>query len=69
MLPGGILQIQGVEQEDAGSYRCVATNIGSRRKSSEAVLTVTPGEIPQIHNADTNVSLLFLLTKKISTVP
>nr|XP_055030770.1 protogenin A [Misgurnus anguillicaudatus] len=41
VLPGGILQIQGVEKKDAGNYRCVATNIASRRKSSEAVLTVT----------------------------
>lgn len=42
-LPTGVLQIYGVEQRDAGNYRCVATTIANRRKSAEAVLTVIPG--------------------------
>jgi len=42
-LPTGVLQIYGVEQKDAGNYRCVATTIANRRKSSEAVLSVIPG--------------------------
>lgn len=46
VLPSGVLQIYGVEKSDAGSYRCTATNIGSRRRSSEATLTVTPGVCP-----------------------
>ncbi|XP_018595106.1 protogenin A isoform X2 [Scleropages formosus] len=41
-LPNGVLQIQGVEREDAGNYRCVATNIASRRRSTEATLVVNP---------------------------
>uniref|UniRef100_A0AAY5EPB2 Ig-like domain-containing protein n=1 Tax=Electrophorus electricus TaxID=8005 RepID=A0AAY5EPB2_ELEEL len=44
VLPTGVLQIQGVEQRDAGNYRCVAANIANRRRSAEAALTVTPGE-------------------------
>lgn len=43
VLPSGVLQIYGVQMTDAGSYRCTATNIGSRRKSGEGTLTVTPG--------------------------
>ncbi|MBN3324003.1 PRTG protein, partial [Atractosteus spatula] len=41
VLPNGVLQIQGVEQGDAGNYRCVATNIANRRRSTEATLTIT----------------------------
>ncbi|XP_053090690.1 protogenin A isoform X2 [Pangasianodon hypophthalmus] len=48
VLPGGVLQIQGVDQRDAGNYRCVATNIASRRRSVEAALTVTPAPSPRI---------------------
>lgn len=43
VLPSGVLQIHGVQHSDAGNYRCVATNIASRRRSNEATLTVTPG--------------------------
>lgn len=43
MLPSGVLQIYGVQKADAGSYRCTATNIGSRRRSAEGTLIVTPG--------------------------
>ncbi|XP_003442394.1 protogenin A [Oreochromis niloticus] len=48
VLPSGVLQIQGVQQADAGNYRCIATNISSRRRSTEATLTVTPGPRPQL---------------------
>ncbi|XP_006628841.2 protogenin A isoform X1 [Lepisosteus oculatus] len=41
VLPNGVLQIQGVEQGDAGNYRCVATNIANRRRSAEATLAIT----------------------------
>ncbi|XP_060115984.1 protogenin [Heteronotia binoei] len=41
-LPSGVLQIYSVQQKDAGSYRCVATTVGNRRKSAEATLTVLP---------------------------
>ena len=43
VLPGGVLQIHAVRAEDAGNYRCIATNIANRRRSVEATLTVTPG--------------------------
>ncbi|KAM4630461.1 protogenin A [Polymixia lowei] len=48
VLPSGVLQIHGVQQEDAGNYRCTATNIANRRRSSEATLTVTPAPRPQL---------------------
>ncbi|CAI5793087.1 protogenin [Podarcis lilfordi] len=41
-LPTGVLQIYGVQQKDAGNYRCVATTVANRRKSVEAMLTVVP---------------------------
>ncbi|XP_015256013.1 PREDICTED: protogenin-like [Cyprinodon variegatus] len=40
VLPNGVLQIHNIQLEDAGKYRCVATNIGSLLKSREATLTV-----------------------------
>ncbi|XP_037109388.1 protogenin B-like [Syngnathus acus] len=43
VLPSGVLQIHNVQAKDAGQYRCVATNIGSRQKSREAKLTVSQG--------------------------
>ncbi|XP_041852653.1 protogenin B-like isoform X2 [Melanotaenia boesemani] len=47
VLPNGVLQIHNVQLEDAGHYRCVATNIGSRLKSNEATLTVNKGTKPR----------------------
>ncbi|CAL8261427.1 unnamed protein product [Merluccius merluccius] len=47
ILPNGVLQIQKVQLEDAGKYRCVATNIGNRMKSREATLTVNRGTAPK----------------------
>ncbi|XP_035273002.1 protogenin A-like [Anguilla anguilla] len=47
VLPNGVLQIHEVERGDAGSYRCVATNIANRRRSTEAMLTVKPAPGPR----------------------
>ncbi|KAF7656337.1 hypothetical protein LDENG_00042810 [Lucifuga dentata] len=47
VLPNGVLQIHNAQLEDAGQYRCVATNIGSRLKSREATLTVNQGASPK----------------------
>lgn len=41
-LPNGVLQILDVQESDAGSYRCVATNSAHQRFSQEALLTVAP---------------------------
>ncbi|XP_015264644.1 PREDICTED: protogenin [Gekko japonicus] len=41
-LPSGVLQIYNVQQKDAGNYRCVASTVTHRRKSTEAALTVLP---------------------------
>uniref|UniRef100_A0A8C7ZLU2 Protogenin n=1 Tax=Oryzias sinensis TaxID=183150 RepID=A0A8C7ZLU2_9TELE len=48
VLPSGVLQIHGVQRADAGHYRCIATNIASRRRSAEATLTVTPFPAPHL---------------------
>ncbi|XP_075714410.1 immunoglobulin superfamily DCC subclass member 4-like [Rhinoderma darwinii] len=40
ILPSGVLQIIGVQQEDEGLYRCVAANTLSIRYSNEAQLSV-----------------------------
>ncbi|XP_035507932.1 protogenin A [Morone saxatilis] len=48
VLPNGVLQIHAVQRADAGNYRCIATNIASRRRSTEATLTVTPAPSPQL---------------------
>ncbi|XP_053498053.1 protogenin B [Ictalurus furcatus] len=48
VLPNGVLQIHEVKLEDAGFYRCVATNTASQLRSREAMLTVdsVPGARP-----------------------
>ncbi|KAK9542733.1 hypothetical protein VZT92_000570 [Zoarces viviparus] len=48
VLPTGVLQIHGVQRADAGNYRCISTNIASRRRSTEATLTVTPAPRPKL---------------------
>ncbi|XP_077905578.1 immunoglobulin superfamily DCC subclass member 4 [Ictidomys tridecemlineatus] len=40
MLPNGVLQILGVQENDTGSYRCVAINSARQRFSREASLIV-----------------------------
>ncbi|XP_026221651.1 protogenin B-like [Anabas testudineus] len=47
VLSNGVLQIYNVQLGDAGLYRCVATNIGSRLKSKEGKLTVNQGPNPR----------------------
>ncbi|XP_045678509.1 immunoglobulin superfamily DCC subclass member 4 isoform X3 [Phyllostomus hastatus] len=39
-LPNGVLQILDIQESDAGSYRCVATNSAQQRFSQEALLSV-----------------------------
>nr|XP_056722099.1 immunoglobulin superfamily DCC subclass member 3 [Euleptes europaea] len=41
LLPKGVLQITGLRAEDAGIFRCVATNIASVKFSREARLSVS----------------------------
>ncbi|KAF3834443.1 hypothetical protein F7725_025647 [Dissostichus mawsoni] len=43
LLPMGVLQVSGVRQQDAGVFRCVATNIANTRYSHEAMLNITGG--------------------------
>ncbi|KFO21396.1 Protogenin [Fukomys damarensis] len=43
-LPSGVLQIYNVGPGDRGSYCCVAATVAHRRRSAEAVLTVTPAK-------------------------
>uniref|UniRef100_A0A671YNN7 Protogenin n=1 Tax=Sparus aurata TaxID=8175 RepID=A0A671YNN7_SPAAU len=43
-----MINIIGVQRADAGNYRCISTNIASRRRSTEATLTVTPAPSPQL---------------------
>uniref|UniRef100_A0A7N8Y6R9 Protogenin B-like n=1 Tax=Mastacembelus armatus TaxID=205130 RepID=A0A7N8Y6R9_9TELE len=57
VLPNGVLQIHNVQLGDAGQYRCVATNIGSRLKSREAMLTVNKGTRPKIIAEPQNVTV------------
>ncbi|XP_027884667.1 protogenin B-like [Xiphophorus couchianus] len=63
VLLNGVLQIHNVRLEDAGKYRCVATNIGSRLKSREATLTVhkdggrKPHQRPRIIAGPQNVTV------------
>ncbi|XP_020559623.1 protogenin B [Oryzias latipes] len=49
VLPNGVLQIHNVQIEDAGRYRCMATNIGRRLHSEEATLTVIKVASPKPH--------------------
>ncbi|XP_075063730.1 immunoglobulin superfamily DCC subclass member 3 [Mixophyes fleayi] len=41
LLPTGVLQITALQAEDAGTFRCVATNAAGVKSSLEAALTVT----------------------------
>ncbi|XP_051975727.1 LOW QUALITY PROTEIN: protogenin B-like, partial [Xyrauchen texanus] len=47
VLPNGVLHIRDVTTKDAGNYRCLATNIGSRVKSRDAELIVNPALVPR----------------------
>uniref|UniRef100_A0A673WNR2 Protogenin n=1 Tax=Salmo trutta TaxID=8032 RepID=A0A673WNR2_SALTR len=55
VLPNGVLQIHNVQLEDAGKFRCVATNIGNCVKSSEA--TLTPRQRPRIIAGPQNMTV------------
>ncbi|XP_035275397.1 immunoglobulin superfamily DCC subclass member 4 [Anguilla anguilla] len=47
-LPNGALQILGARSEDAGAYRCVASNSARKRFSQDAALAVTAGPSPAL---------------------
>ncbi|KAM9807749.1 protogenin B-like [Neosynchiropus ocellatus] len=47
VLPNGVLQIYNVQKEDAGQYRCVATNMGGSLRSKEATLSVEEDASPK----------------------
>ncbi|XP_072404926.1 immunoglobulin superfamily DCC subclass member 3-like isoform X3 [Chiloscyllium punctatum] len=47
LLPTGVLQITRVQQQDLGSYRCVAVNIANTRASQEATLSLSVSS-PQV---------------------
>ncbi|KAG7218840.1 hypothetical protein INR49_019682 [Caranx melampygus] len=47
LLPNGVLQITAVRRTDAGSFRCIASNIANTRYSQEAQLSVTGSRIYQ----------------------
>ncbi|EHB03562.1 Protogenin [Heterocephalus glaber] len=55
-LPTGVLQIYSVGPGDVGSYRCVATTLTHRRRSAEAMLTVTPAKESKPFHAPTIVA-------------
>ncbi|KAM9376050.1 protogenin B-like [Pholidichthys leucotaenia] len=63
VLPNGVLQIYNVQLEDAGLYRCVATNNANVLKSKEATLTVSqevdpvPRQRPRIIAGPQNASV------------
>uniref|UniRef100_A0A8B9G6H6 Immunoglobulin superfamily DCC subclass member 4 n=1 Tax=Amazona collaria TaxID=241587 RepID=A0A8B9G6H6_9PSIT len=44
-LPNGVLQIVDVQESDAGTYHCVATNAARKRYSNAAVLSVLKGSL------------------------
>ncbi|XP_016283732.2 immunoglobulin superfamily DCC subclass member 4 isoform X1 [Monodelphis domestica] len=44
-LPNGVLQIVDVQESDAGTYHCVATNTAHQRYSHDAVLVVHKGSL------------------------
>ncbi|XP_052453081.1 protogenin B isoform X1 [Carassius gibelio] len=47
VLPNGVLQIHDVTMRDAGTYRCLATNLSSRVRSQEAELSIIPASGPR----------------------
>ncbi|XP_066557349.1 immunoglobulin superfamily DCC subclass member 4 isoform X2 [Amia ocellicauda] len=47
-LPSGVLQVTRVQEEDEGTYRCVASNSARKRYSQDAQLSVTPGPPPSM---------------------
>ncbi|XP_032809711.1 protogenin isoform X1 [Petromyzon marinus] len=46
LLPSGVLQISAIRSEDAGRYRCQATNMAATRYSREVEVSVLPPALP-----------------------